>query len=174
MDFGLEEVAEGGGGEEGGFGAVGVDSAGLHQDDAVDLGDDVGDVVGDEEDSGSLAGEGAEELAEVLLGGEVEGVGGFVEEEHSGGGNEGAAYHDAALFAGGHLAYGLVAEVSGVDAFEDFIGAGLHVGVIWEVRLGQRVEPEKKLRGKDGAAAGGLGEGGAAGGVRGRLRRGAF
>ena len=138
-----------------------MDSAGLHQDDAVDLGNDVGDVVGDEEDSSSLAGEGAEEFAEVLLGGQVEGVGGFVEKEHAGGSYEGAADHDAALFAGRHLAYGLVAEVGGVDAFEDFVGAGMHLGG----DLGGEVGPEGGAReeaGEDGVAAGGL-EGGTAG-----------
>jgi len=59
VDFGLEEVAEAGGGEEFRLGAVGYDAAVFHHQDAVDLGDDVGDVVGDEEDAGSLLGQAA-------------------------------------------------------------------------------------------------------------------
>ena len=95
------------------------------------------------------------------MGGEVEGVGGFVEQEHAGGGYEGAAYHDAALLAGGHLAYGLVAEVGGVDALEDFVGAGLHLGGDLRGEVGPEGGAGEEA-GEDGVTAGGL-EGGAAG-----------
>lgn len=84
VDFGLKQVAEVRGGKEFGFGTVGVDAAGTHHEDAIDFGDDIGDVVRDKENAGSLLGELAKKVAEVALGGEVEGVGGFVEEEHSG------------------------------------------------------------------------------------------
>lgn len=84
-DVGAEEAGEGWGGEKVALGPVGDDTAVAHEEDAVDLGDDVGGVMGDEEDGGSLPGKIAEEVAEVALGGEVEGVGGFVEEEHLGG-----------------------------------------------------------------------------------------
>lgn len=74
VDGGLEEVGEGGGGEEVGAWAVGEDAAFAHEEDAADFGDDVADLVGDEEDAGAALGESAEEIAQVALGGEVEGV----------------------------------------------------------------------------------------------------
>jgi hypothetical protein len=89
------------------------------------------------------------------LRGEVEGVGGLVEEEHLRGGYEGAADHDAALLASGHFAYGLVGERDGVDLMEDFVGAGAHG--VGDGEIG----PEGGAReetGEDGVAAGG-GEG---------------
>ena len=55
------------------------------KEDAVNLGWDVGDVMGDEEDASSLLRETAEEVAQVGLRGEIEGVGWLVEEEHRGG-----------------------------------------------------------------------------------------
>ena len=164
--FGLEEGGELGGGEQGGFGAVGYDAAFFHHEDAVDLGDDVGDVVGDEDDAGSLLGEGAEEMAELALRVEVEGVGGLVEEEHGGargvpGAYEGSADHDASLLAGGHFTYGFVGEVGGADLFHDLVGAGLHSGGDG----GDEIGPEGgagEEAGEDGVAAGGV-EGGFAG-----------
>ena len=74
--------------------------------------------------------EGAHGFAEAALGGEVEGVGGFVEEELAGAVDEGAGDEDAAFFSGGHFADGLVGEVGGCSdrcAFEGFGGAGAHV-----------------------------------------------
>ncbi len=79
-----EKLAEAVFGQEGGAGAVGDDSAIAHHDDAFHFGNDVGYLMGDEEDGGSLLGEGAHEGAEFSLGGEVEGVGGFVEQEAAG------------------------------------------------------------------------------------------
>jgi len=159
VDIGFEEVAEAGGSEELGLGAVGYDAAVFHHEDAVDLGGDVGDVVGDEEDAGSLLGEATEQVAEVGLGGEVEGVGGLVEEEHLGRCDEGAADHDAALLAGGHLAYGLAGEGDGVDLVEDFVGAGAHGFGDGEVGPEGRAREEA---GEDGIEAG-SGERGLAG-----------
>ncbi len=82
IDGGAEEVGEVWGGEEVVLGAVGGDSTFAHQEEAVDFGDDVRGVVGDEEDRGSLPGELAEEVAKLSLGGEVEGVGGLVQQKH--------------------------------------------------------------------------------------------
>ena len=61
--------------------------------------------------------EGAHGFAEGALGGEVEGVGGLVEEELAGAMDEGAGDEDAALFSGGHCGYGLVGEAGGLNAF---------------------------------------------------------
>lgn len=74
VDGGVEEVGEGWSGEELGAGAIGDDAASLHEEDAADFGDDVGDVVGDEEEVDAGLGEGSEEVAELALGEEVEGV----------------------------------------------------------------------------------------------------
>ena len=82
--------------------------------------------MGDEEDASSLLRETAEEVAQVGLRGEIEGVGWLVEEEHLGGRDEGAANHDATLLAGGHFAHGLVGELGCVDLMENFVGAGAH------------------------------------------------
>jgi hypothetical protein len=164
LDGGGEEFGEGGGGEELGFGAVGDDAAVAHEQDAGDFGGDVCDVVGDEEDAGALAGEGAEELAELGLGGEVEGVGGLVEEKHFGlageaGAGECAGDHDAALLACGHFADGLFGDGSCADEVEEFFGAGAHGGGDGEVGPEGRT---RKEAGEDGVAAGGA-EGGLAG-----------
>ncbi len=74
FDGGLEEFGESGGGEEVLFGAVGGDAAFAQEKDPADFGDDVGGVVGDEDDGGSGLGEAAEEVSEVSLGADVEGV----------------------------------------------------------------------------------------------------
>ena len=126
-DLGAEEVAEALLGEERGAWAVSDDSAALHHEDALDLGDDVGDVVGDEEDSGSLLSEAAQKIAEIGLGGEIEGVRGLVEEKHLRGGNEGATDHDASLLTGRHVADEFVTKQLGADEAEDFVGASAHL-----------------------------------------------
>ncbi len=54
---GAEEVGENRGGEKVAFGPVGGDAAVAHEEEAVDLGEDVGGVVGDEEDGSSLLGQ---------------------------------------------------------------------------------------------------------------------
>jgi len=153
IDGGAEEVGEGGGGEEVLLGAVGGDATALHEEEAIDLGNDVGGVVGDEEDRGSPPGELAEEIAKLSLGGEVEGVGGLIEQKHfawrkwvrrgriRGGlelgrgprSGEGPGNQDAALLAGGHFADELMAEAGGADLVEEVFGAGAHAGGDGEV-----------------------------------------
>ena len=82
FDRGAKEGGEGGGGEKVLAVAVGGDAAVAHEEDTLDFGDDVGGVVGDEEDGGSVLCEVSEELAEIVLRGNIEGVGRLVEEEH--------------------------------------------------------------------------------------------
>lgn len=84
LDGSLEEPREGWTGEEVAFGAVGYDAAVAHKEDAVDFGNDVGGVMGDENDGGSPLCQPAEESAEVLLSGKVEGIRGFIEKKHGG------------------------------------------------------------------------------------------
>jgi hypothetical protein len=83
-------------------------------------------VVSYEEQAYSLLHEASHAFAEVALGGEVEGVGGFVEEELAGAVDEGAGDLDTALFSGGHFPYWLFGEVGGFDSFEGFGGAVAH------------------------------------------------
>ena len=78
MNFGAEQVGEHWCGEELLAWAVGDDTAFLHEDDALDFWEDVAEVVGDEDEAGAFADEAAEAFAEVALGGQVQGVGGFV------------------------------------------------------------------------------------------------
>ena len=152
IDLGVEEVAETGGGEKLRFRAIGDDAAVFHHEDAIDLGDNVGDVVGDEQDASSLLRKAAEEMAKLVLRGEIKGVGGLVEEEHLRGGDESAPNHDASLLPGGHMADEPIAKRLGVDEGEDFVGASAH-------RFGDReIGPEGgagEETGEDGIASGG-------------------
>jgi len=107
-------------------GAIDYDAAVAHQDHSFYLWGDVAEVVGDEDEAGALLYEGAHGFAEVALGGEVEGVARFVEEELAGAVDEGAGDEDAASFSGGHFADFLLGEVGGVDAFEGFGGSEAH------------------------------------------------
>jgi len=125
-DVDAEEGAEFFRGEQVALRAVGEDAAVFHHDDAVDFGEDVGEVMGDHEDADALAGDAAEGIAQLALGGEVEGVGGFVEEEHFGPVDEGAGDHDAALLAGGHFTDQLRFEMRGLHEMESLMGAGAH------------------------------------------------
>ena len=159
LNVSLEEVAETRRGEKLGLGAVGDDAASFHHEDAIDFGWDVGDVMGDEEDASSLLGETAEEVAQVGLRGEIEGIGGLVEEKHLGGRDEGAANHDATLLASGHFPNRFVGELGSVDLMENFVGAGAHG--VGDGEIGPEGGAGEEA-GEDGVAAGG-GEGGAAG-----------
>lgn len=111
-------------------------------------------MVGDEQDAGALLREAAEGFAEAALGGEIEGVGWFVEQKLAGAVDERTGDHDAALLAGGHFADFLLGEVKGVDALESFDGAVAHF-------LGDdKIGPEGgggEEAGDDGVEAGGDG-----------------
>ena len=158
-----EEAGEDGFGEEGFAGAVGDDAALAHEDDAINFGRDVAEVMGDKDEAGALLDEGAEAFAEVALGGEVERVGGLVEEELAGAVDEGAGDEDAALFAGGHFANGVLGEVGGVDAGEGLDGALAHF--VGDDEIGPEGGGGEEA-GDDGIEADGA-TGGAAGGVGG-------
>lgn len=137
-----------------GAGSVGEDAALAHEDDAADFWEDVAEVVGDEQDAGALLGEAAEGFAEAALGGEVECVGGLVEEELAGAVDQGAGDEDAAFFSGGHFADELLGEVGGLDAVKSFSGAGAH---FWR---DDKIGPEGgggEEAGDDGVEAGGDG-----------------
>jgi len=82
--LGAEEIAELSGCQQLRTWTIGDDAPVFHHQDAIDLGDDVGDVVSDEQDASSLLSEASQEVPEVCLGGEVEGVGGLVKQEHLG------------------------------------------------------------------------------------------
>ena len=99
--------------------------------------------------------EGAHGFAEGALGGEVEGVGGLVEEDLAGAVDECAGDEDAALFSGGHGGYGLIGEADGVDALEGFIGAGAHL--VCDVEVGPEAGGGEESC-DDGFKAGGAGE----------------
>ena len=122
-------------------------------------------MVSYEEQAYSLLHEAAHAFAEVALGGEVEGVGGLVEEKLAGAVDEGAGDLDAALFSGGHFSYWLFGEVGGVDAFESFGGAVAHFFCYDEVGPEAGGGEESC---DDGIEAGGA-SGGAACGVRGAV-----
>ena len=104
------------------------DAAGAHEDDPLNFRKDVAEMMGDEDQAGAFGGEAAEGIAEFALGGEVEGVGGLVEQQLAGPMDEGAGDEDAALFAGGHFADKPGGKVRGFDAFERFGGTVAHFG----------------------------------------------
>ena len=126
----------------------------LHEDDAVDLGRDVAEVVCDEDETDSVVHEAAHGFAEVALGGEVECVGGLVEQKLAGAVDEGAGDENAALFSGGHFADGMIGKVRGVDAFEGFGGAQAHF--IRDDEIGPE-RAGRKEAGEDGVESGGAG-----------------
>jgi hypothetical protein len=110
-DGGVEEVSEARLGEEFGAGAIGEDAAVAHEDDAFDFGEYVAEVVGDEDQAGAFVDEAAQGFAQAALGGEVERVGGLIEEELLRAMDEGAGDDDAAFFAGRHFADELMGEM---------------------------------------------------------------
>ena len=121
-----EKLAEAGLGEEFGARAVGDDAAGAHEDDPFDLGQNVGKVMGDEDEAGAFGDETAQGLAEIALCGEIESVGGLVEQELAGAVHEGAGDEDAAFFSGGHFTNQLIGEMGGLHAREGFHGTLAH------------------------------------------------
>ena len=125
-DLRLEELAQAGFGEQVMARAVAGDAAIAHEDDALDLGQDIAEVVGDHDDAGAFAGEAAEGFAEFALRSEVERVGRLVEEELPGAVNEGSGDEDAALFSCRHGADKLAGEMGGFDAAEGFARANAH------------------------------------------------
>jgi hypothetical protein len=107
-DGSAEKFGEAGLGEELGARPVGDDTAISHEDDAIDLRQDIAEVMGDEEEAGAFGDEAAEGVAEIALGSEVEGVGGLVQQQLLRPMHKGASDQDAALFAGGHFADQLI------------------------------------------------------------------
>ena len=153
-DTGVEELAEARLGEQLSARAVADDAAAAHEDDAIDLGQDVAEVMRDEDEAGAFGGEAAQGFAEFALRGEVERVGWLVEEELARAMHERAGDEDAALFSGGHFADELLGEMRGFDAGEGFNGAGAHF--VRDVQIG----PERgggEEAGDDGIEAGGDG-----------------
>lgn len=134
VDFDTEQVAELLRGDQLLPGAVGEDAAVAHHDDAVDLRQDVGQVVRDHENADALAGDAAQRFAELALSGEIEGVGGLVEEEHLRLVDEGAGNHDAALLAGRHLSDKLGFEMRGLHQVQRLVGAVAHLRRDVEIR----------------------------------------
>ena len=137
--------------------AVGDDAAVAHEDDALDFGQHVAEVMRDHNEAGAVACQAPEGFAEAALRGEVESVGGLVEQELARAMNECAGDQDAALFAGGHGADQLAGQMPRFDALQGFAGAHF----IGDVQIGpergggkeagdNRVEP-----GGDGGALAG-------------------
>jgi len=158
-DVDAEEGAEFFGGEQFLLRAVGEDAAVFHHDDAGYLRKNVGDVVGDHEDADAFAGDAAESVAELALGGEVESVGRFVEEKHFGPVNKGASDHDAALLTGGHFADEFQFEMRGLHELEGLVGASAHfrrdVEVGPEGRGGEEAGNDGVETARDGGALAG-------------------
>ena len=127
-DIDAEEVAKLRSGEQIAFGAVRVDTALFHHDDAVDFRKDIGQVVGDHENADTLLGDAAESLAEFALSGEIEGVGRLIEEEHFWLVNESTGNHNTALLACGHFANQLGGEVIRLHQMQGIAGTSAHFG----------------------------------------------
>jgi len=124
---GSEEFGETRLGEEFFAGAIGDDAAGMHEDDALDFGQDVAQVVGDEHQASSLTRQTTKGFAEFALGGKVERVGRLVEQELLGTVNQGTRDDDAALFSRGHLADQLFGEVGGFHPLKSLPGTFPHL-----------------------------------------------
>ena len=59
-------------GEHLGAGAISHDASVAHENDALDLGQDIAEVMGDEHEAGALGGQPAQGFAKLALGGKVE------------------------------------------------------------------------------------------------------
>ena len=153
-DVRVEELAEAGFGEELRARTVADDAAVAHENDAVNLGEDVAEMMRDHDQARAFAGKAAEGFAEFALRGEVERVGRLVEEELARAMYEGAGDKDAALFAGGHGADELLGEMRGLDPLESFAGANAHF--TGDVQIGPEGGCGKEAR-DDGVEAGGDG-----------------
>ena len=151
---GVEELAEARLGQQLGARAVAHDAAIAHENDALDLGEDVAEVVGDEHESGFFGGEPAESIAEFALRGEIERVGRLVEQELAGTMDQGARDEDASFLAGRHFADEAMGEMGCLDAGEGFGSAGAHLRL--DVEVGPQGGGGKKS-GDDGVEAGGDG-----------------
>jgi len=154
IDARLEEAGESGGLKDFALGAVGQDFSGAHEDDALDFGNDVGDVMGDQDDANAGLGERSHGLAETVLRGDIEGVGGLVEDEGARLVDESAGDEDALGFAGREFVHGAGGEVGGAEALERLSGERALLGcdVVMVEDLGARKEA-----GKDNVHAGGFG-----------------
>src|SRR5262245_19156938 len=68
----------------------------------------------------------AQDVAQLALRGQVQGITGFVDEEYFGFVHQSAANEDAPHLAGGHLPGRFVRKMSGFELLEDGIGTLLH------------------------------------------------
>lgn len=113
-DIVTENLGEDAGGEA--FGRdVGVERAG-EAGNAIASGGDGADVVADDDD-GELEGlvECGQHLGELLLAGDIDTDGGFIEEEDAGSRGDGASDHGALELAAGELADGVIGEMGDAD-----------------------------------------------------------
>ena len=124
--FNAEERAKFGRGQQVALRTVGKDAAVFHHDDAVDFGQDVCQMVGDHKYAHALPGHMPEGLAQLALGGEVEGVRRLVEQKHLRLVDKGPGDHDAPLLPGRHFTHQLRFEVGGLHEVEGLACSGAH------------------------------------------------
>src|ERR1039458_3464307 len=79
---------------------VSHDAATAHENDALDLRQDIAQMVGDHHQARTFASEAAKRLAQLALGGQIERVGGLVEKKLLRAVHKRASNEDAALLAG--------------------------------------------------------------------------
>ena len=107
------------------------DGAGAEKKAVAEAIDDFLDVMGDEHErrGARLGGETSEELEEMFAGDGIESGAGFVEDQESGIGHQGAADEDPLAFALGEDGPGAFLHVGALDLGEDLAGA-LAVGPV--------------------------------------------
>ena len=152
VNGGVEELGKAGRCEELLTGTVTDDTAGTHENDALDFRQDVAEVMRNEHEAGAFSGEAAEGLSKLALGGKIEGVGWLVEKQLAGAMDKSTGDEDAALFASRHFTYKLIGEVSGFHALQGFGGEFAHF--IGDVEIGPE-RGRRKESGDDGVQPGG-------------------
>lgn len=123
---GAEQFLDAFGGERG-FGRAGAGDGFVEAEDAVGVAADDGEVVRDP-DGREVAAlvDGLEQVAEERFAGDVDGAGGFVEEQDFGFLQERLGEQDALEFAAGEFAEFAFFELLHADAFEDGVDAFAH------------------------------------------------
>jgi hypothetical protein len=95
---------------------VGNDAAFAHENDPLNLGQNVAEMMRHHHQAGALAGKPAQRFAQLALSSKIERVGGLVEQELLRPVNQRTGNQDAALLSGGHGSDKLLGKVRCLDS----------------------------------------------------------
>ena len=107
-------------------GSVAHDAAVAHENDALDLGQNVAEMMRHQDEAGALCGQAAKDLAQFALRGQIERIGRLIEKKLARAVHQCARDEDAALLAGRHFADELLGEMQRLHPLQRFDGALAH------------------------------------------------